>query len=124
MVLRPADEPPALLSVGEVARRSGVAVSALHFYEAQVFEIVRVSYLLANRCCVVSEAGFDTKLEASVGDGVAFVPYDAVVATCLRLLSDDAERTSLAQRGFDCFRSQSQVPMLKRALDATSSAKV
>lgn len=27
--------PESLLSVGEVARRSGVAVSALHFYEAQ-----------------------------------------------------------------------------------------
>lgn len=28
-------EQPVFLSVGEVARRSGVAVSALHFYEAQ-----------------------------------------------------------------------------------------
>lgn len=29
------DAPPAHLSVGEVARRAGVAVSALHFYERQ-----------------------------------------------------------------------------------------
>ncbi|AMM26063.1 redox-sensitive transcriptional activator SoxR [Variovorax sp. PAMC 28711] len=29
------EETPAVLSVGEVARRSGLAVSALHFYEAR-----------------------------------------------------------------------------------------
>jgi MerR family redox-sensitive transcriptional activator SoxR len=31
----PTKRPPAALSVGEVARRSGVSVSALHFYEAK-----------------------------------------------------------------------------------------
>ena len=38
----------------------------VHFYDARLFEIVRVSYLLANRKCVVSETGSDTAFENRV----------------------------------------------------------
>lgn len=87
-----------------------------HHFEAQIFEIVRVSYLLANRKCVVSETGLDEALEAPFRDGVAFASYDKLVETCLRLLDDPAERGRLAERGFELFRAQSQVPLLERAL--------
>jgi hypothetical protein len=36
----------------------------VHYYESKVFEVVRVSYLLANRKCVLSESGSDIDLEA------------------------------------------------------------
>jgi hypothetical protein len=91
----------------------------LHFYEAQVFEIVRVSYLLANKCCVVSESGQDTALESALKGAVALVPYDRLAQACLTLLEDDARRAQVAQAGFDCFSRISQVPMLKRALEIT-----
>ena len=90
----------------------------LHFYEAQLFEIVRVSYLLANRICVVSETGNDSGLEASLASAIAFAPYDGLVETCKRLLADPQERARVAQNGFDRFRTMSQVPMLQHALDA------
>ncbi len=89
----------------------------LHFYEAQVFEIVRVSYLLANRKCVVSESGYDEALEAQLKAGVAFAPYDDLADTCLQLLDNASERARLAAAGFERFSSMSQVPLLKRALD-------
>jgi MerR family redox-sensitive transcriptional activator SoxR len=42
-------QPPRDLSVGELARRSGVAVSALHFYEAK-------GLIASNRNAVTSGA--------------------------------------------------------------------
>jgi len=103
--------------------RDGVIARAklvlnLHFYEAQVFEIVRVSYLLANRKCVVSETGQDEALESPLRKGVAFVPYGRLTAACLQLLQNNEERSRLAEAGFESFRACSQVPMLKNALAA------
>jgi len=88
----------------------------LHYYEAQIFEIVRVSYLLANHKCVVSETGFDSDLEAPLREGIAFVPYEDLTNTCLHLLQHAPERRTLAEKGFACFSSLSQTTFLKRAL--------
>jgi hypothetical protein len=94
----------------------------LHYFDAQVFEIVRVSYLLANRKCVVSETGRDTALEGPLREGIAFAPYDSLAQTCVRLLQDEAARRRLAEAGFNCFRACPQVPMLERALAALPDA--
>jgi hypothetical protein len=91
----------------------------LHFYESQVLEIVRISYLLANKVCVVSETGFDPGLDAQLAGAVAFAPYERLTQTCLDLLDDDAARHTQAADGFAVFSRQSQTPMLKRALETT-----
>ena len=88
----------------------------LHFYPTRVFEIVRVSYLLANRVCVVSEEGADHALEAPLKDGIAFAPFEDLPSVVSRLLADDAARAALAQKGFALMSALSQVPMLERAL--------
>lgn len=88
----------------------------VHFYEAQLFEIVRVSYLLANKKCVVSETGHDAELETPLKDAVAFAPYAQLAETCLRLLDNHEARANQAEAGFERFRALSQVPMLKQAL--------
>ncbi len=88
----------------------------LHFYDAQIFEIVRVSYLLANRKCVVSETGNDPALEDPLRLGIAFSPYENLADTCLIMLAQSDGRVAIAQKGFELFSAMSQVPMLKRAL--------
>jgi hypothetical protein len=88
----------------------------MHFFESKLFEIVRVSYLLANRICVVSESGFDDELEAPFAGGIAFAEYSGLAQTCWRLLADDVERQRIAEKGFEQMRALSQVEMLKRAL--------
>ena len=88
----------------------------LHFYEAKLFEIVRVSYLLSNRACVVSETGLEPELEAPFAGGVAFAGYGGLAMACQRLLADDVLRERIAARGFEQMRGQSQLEMLKRAL--------
>jgi hypothetical protein len=88
----------------------------LHFFAAKLFEIVRVSYLLANRVCVVSETGLDTELEGPFLGGVAFSSYGGLAQACLRLLQDDAARQRIATKGFEQMRALSQMDMLRRAL--------
>lgn len=90
----------------------------LHYYEAQVFEIVRVSYLLANRTCVVSETGNDTELEAPFAKGVAFSPYEQLADRCVQLLQNDSERDAYKREGFTCFSQMPQKDRLKQVLDS------
>ena len=60
----------------------------VHFYPAKLFEIVRVSYLLANKVCVVSETGQDGEVETLFLGGVAFASYNGLVSACLTLLQE------------------------------------
>jgi hypothetical protein len=90
----------------------------LHFYESRVFEIVRVSYLLANRKCVVSEAGSDSLFESQFVPGIAFVRYHELAEACLQLLRDPARRNALARSGFDRIASLPQTEYLREALRA------
>jgi hypothetical protein len=75
----------------------------LHHYPAQLFEVVRVSYLLANRACVVSERGRDAELESAFEGAVRFADYDGLVEACRALLADDWARAEQSRRGFECF---------------------
>lgn len=88
----------------------------LHHYEAQVFEIVRVSYLLANRICVVSETGFDLAMEEPFLGGVGFTNFAQLTMGCRYLMQHPEERRRMAGAGFAAFSAMSQTPMLKGAL--------
>ena len=100
--------------------RSRIVIN-IHFYEAQVFEIVRVSHLLANWVCVVSESGLDLALEAPFQGGIAFAPYEGLAQACLDLLADPQRRQAVAGAGHDAFRALPQAPMLRAALEAVSA---
>lgn len=93
-----------LFGVYGAARDEAIARSRLvlnvHNYAARVFEMVRVSYLLANRRVVVSERGADAEAEAPFADGIAFADYDDLVDTCVRLVRDPDARARLADTGF------------------------
>jgi hypothetical protein len=97
--------------------RSRIALN-LHFYEAKVFEVVRVSYLLANRRCVVSERGADPEEERQLEGGVAFAPYEELVETCARLAADPAARAALAATGHELMKRRDTAAYLRVALEA------
>jgi hypothetical protein len=88
----------------------------MHMYDAKVFEVVRVSYLLANRLCVVSETGADPELESPFKGGVAFAPVDKLPETCKRLLENHNARQTLADEGFQLFSAMYQRRFLEEAL--------
>ncbi|GEJ57941.1 glycosyltransferase [Anaeromyxobacter diazotrophicus] len=90
----------------------------VHYFEAKVFEVVRVSYLLANRRCVVSERGADAAAEAAFEEGVAFAPYEALADRCLALLARPEERRRVAEAGFRLMAARDEAGYLRDVVAA------
>jgi tetratricopeptide (TPR) repeat protein len=88
----------------------------MHYYGAKVFEIVRVSYLLANRRVVVSERGCHPEEEAPFEAGVAFAPYEGLVDRCLELLARPDERYLIAEAGFQAISARPETEYLRNAV--------
>lgn len=88
----------------------------VHFYEAKVLEMVRISYLLANRCCVLSETSADPDEDDALAEGVAFAAYDDLVARARELVADGALRRRFAERGFELMRARPATEYLRAAL--------
>jgi SAM-dependent methyltransferase len=90
----------------------------VHDFDTKIFEIARVSYLLANRKATVSELDAGTEIEADIRQAVAAVPYEGLVDKCVELAFDDAARRSLAEAGFRLFSQRSESAILAAALEA------
>lgn len=88
----------------------------VHFYDAKVLEMVRVSYLLANRCCVLSEVSSDREDDDALAAGVAFAGYDDLVARAQELVADPALRARFGQRGLELMRERPATDYLRAAL--------
>jgi hypothetical protein len=88
----------------------------IHFYEAKVFEVVRVSYLLANQRFVISERGSNPVEEAAFSTGVVFADYEDLVKTCLDFLSRSEDRRVVAEAGFKIMTQRSETDYLKTVI--------
>jgi hypothetical protein len=93
----------------------------IHYYEARVFEIVRVSYLLANRKFVISEAGLDDDLEKLFSEGVVFSNYKELVERCTDYLKEERHRKEITEKGLNLIRQHPQSVFLKQALGLDKS---
>jgi hypothetical protein len=84
----------------------------IHFYQAKVLEIVRISYLLSNGQCVVSETGADPAEEVVFQDAIAFSSYDGLVDKCVELAQDTPQRQRIAHCAKTLFSSMKQSDFL------------
>ena len=96
----------------------------IHSHAENFFEMVRVSYLLANRVFVISEEGDDKELEKPFENGVVFSPYQNLVQTCVTYLNLEEKREKIAEVGFDFFSKQSQVTILENILSKKPSPRI
>jgi SAM-dependent methyltransferase len=97
-------------------------VLSVHFYESRIFELARVSYLLANRKAVVAEVGAGTEIDDDLREAVAGVPYDALVGRCRELVRDAGARARLAEEGHRRFSARAEERILAQALAAEPPA--
>ncbi len=88
----------------------------IHFYETKLFEMVRVSYLLANRKFVISESGNEPAEEATWATGIVFTDYNQLVTNCLNYLTRPLERRQIAHQGFNLIIQRSESNYLKPAI--------
>jgi hypothetical protein len=92
----------------------------VHFYDTKIFEVPRVSYLLANRKAVVAEVDDDTEIDAGIRAGIAGVPYADLARRCIELVFDDVVRERQATAGFESFRRRPETEILSAALASRS----
>ncbi|WP_216893749.1 hypothetical protein [Nocardia alni] len=84
-------------------------------HDHAIFEIVRVSYLLANQVFVISENCIDDE-GAEFSDAVVFVDYEYIVGTCLRYLAKPAAREARIEVGREIMRSRPATEYIAAAL--------
>jgi hypothetical protein len=91
----------------------------MHFYDKpHLFEWPRVSYLLTNRKCVVSETSEDDP--PALEGGLCVVPYAALAEACRTLVADRATRYGFEALGFLKFSKLTETAILRRALAGNS----
>lgn len=80
--------------------RSKVVINH-HYFSSELFEIVRVFYLLANSVAVVAEVNKTTSIDPVYLNGVYATPYEGLVDACVELVRNQDLRTSLQKNAFD-----------------------
>lgn len=93
----------------------------LHKHDAQIFEIVRVSYLLANAKAVISEGGSATEIEPDLMPGLILAAPETIAPECRRLVKDVRARRSLEKAGYECMSKRSQTDYLRELLTGLPS---
>jgi hypothetical protein len=96
--------------------RSKIVLNVNNIPRSKIFEIVRVSYLLANAKAVVADIYPDSYIEQDIASGVIFAPAALIAKTCWELLADDARRTQLERQGFACIARRDIRLLLAAAL--------
>ncbi|MGH9104404.1 MAG: hypothetical protein ACRDZX_00935 [Acidimicrobiales bacterium] len=92
----------------------------LHYYDTSIFELVRVSYLLANHKAVVAEHRPGTEIDPDMVDAVRLAPYEKLAASAAELVADRQARLELAARGFARMVARDETRYLVRALERLS----
>tara|TARA_B110000008_G_C16882080_1_gene529351 strand:- start:238 stop:1074 length:837 start_codon:yes stop_codon:yes gene_type:complete len=87
-----------------------------HHYEAKIFEIVRVHYLVNNNIPVVSELHPDTKIEPFWNSIISSVSFDELANECKRLSHDKLERMKASNLAFKKFQDKPQLEFTKELI--------
>jgi hypothetical protein len=88
----------------------------IHYYDTQILEAVRISYLLNNRCFIVSERSEINPYEAVA---IPMAEYPDIVDTCRRFLSDKDGIEAHAASMYRQFKENyPMVELLQKVLDS------
>lgn len=96
--------------------RSKVIVNLSLYTKSDLFEVVRISYLLANRKAVASYVSPTTAIEDDMHGTFAASDADNLVETVRALAASADARLDLEDRGYQAFKRRDIRPILARAL--------
>ncbi|MEA2767365.1 MAG: hypothetical protein QOD93_327 [Acetobacteraceae bacterium] len=88
----------------------------VHAHEPGAFEIVRVSYQLANRKAVVSEVNPGERIDTDLDGAFVAAAYEDIVTKVVELAKDRPAREAIGLAGYRKFSSRDQAAILRRAL--------
>jgi hypothetical protein len=99
----------------DLIARSKVILNVNMYEIAQIFEVVRVSYLFANRKAVVATRESGTFVEPDIASAVKFTNPDQLAADCGALVEDEAARSAIEQKGFEVISRRDIREILREA---------
>ena len=85
----------------------------LHLYESQIFELVRVNYLMHNKVCLLTEINKSTKIEEDLKELFVCSPRERLASAALDLLEQPDVITQKASLAYDWLRSRPQELIIK-----------
>lgn len=103
----------------DLIARSKIVANVNLYDFAQIFEVVRVSYLLANKKAVVATRDPATFVDADIESAVRFTTLDQIAVTCTALLEDDVARGAMEDKGFEVISRRDIREILRRAISQT-----
>ena len=87
-----------------------------HYYEAQIFEIIRVFYLLTNSVAVVGEVNKTTSIDSIYQDGIYASQYEDLISDCVELVNHQALRVQFQEKALAAISKYPQAPFTQEAL--------
>ena len=106
----------------ELIARAKVVLN-VHQVEGRVIEMVRVSYLLANRKAVVTELSAGMENYPNLASAVHCAPYEGLADACQLLVRDEGRRRAFELAGHAWIAARRQSRYLKELLKARAKAR-
>ena len=103
----------------EYISRAKIVLNCHHF-EAKIFEIVRVHYLVNNKIPVVSELHPDTKIEPFWNSIITGVKFENIAAECKKLSNDESLRRQSSEFAFNKLQEKPQSEFTKELIKEIS----
>lgn len=92
-------------------------IANINLYDhSRIFEVVRCSYLLANKKAVIADIDAGTYIEDLYSNAIWTSRGDSFVNDCEFLLSNDDQRRTLEERGFEIFSKTDIRTVLRETL--------
>ncbi|MEW2914521.1 glycosyltransferase family 1 protein [Leisingera sp. JC11] len=95
--------------------RSRVVLN-LHFYETQIFEIVRAFYLMTNGIPTAAEVNPTTRIDDCYRDGLFCLPYDGLAEGIAGVLQNEDELVRIGAQAKETIARYPQAQLLREIL--------
>jgi hypothetical protein len=99
----------------ELISRSKVVLNH-HYYDSEIYEVVRTSYLINNAKLVVGEVNASTSIDSRYLTSIYPAKYEELAASCFKLVRDDALRNKLEDKVLTAYRQLPQSHFLTKIL--------
>jgi len=89
----------------------------LHLYDSEIFEMVRVNYLMHNKICIVTELNPSTKIAPELKNLFVCCPRETLASEIAYLIHEPKKIQETASEAYDWLRSQPQELIMKSIFD-------
>jgi hypothetical protein len=101
----------------DLISRARIVLNINMYTRSKVFEIVRVSYLLANKKAVVADLAMDTSIDDDIRTAVhCAASWQELPGACINLVESESDRVRLEESGFSVICRRNIESILKAAL--------